>query len=523
MPLAEDEAVEQRLVAIAEELRCLVCQNESLAGSHAPLAEDLRREIRTLIRQGRTDAEVMNYLVSRYGDFVLYRPPLKPTTWLLWGGPLILLLIWARVAGVQPAAPPEDRGRTVRRRAGEGGPSAGASVSLFLIGVVVLLGGTLLMLLRPWRARRDEHEVTAREINAGIYRDQLAELDRDRAAGTLSPADHARACDELKRRLLEDTSGAEPSPAAPPARTPRTSLLLAVVIPLAAMGVYGWLGMPAAVLPPAEQQAARIANPHEGANDQTTAQIESMVARLAARLEKNPDDAKGWAMLANSYRVLGRHAEAAKAYERMDKEVLNKDPGQLASYADTLATLAGGNIDGRPLLLVMAALKLDPGPRDVLVPGRHGRLPQWQLRRSGAALAAPAEAVAAGLTRSAVPHEDARRHRRTDVTCRAKVARAALRQPSETKPIFGEEIFSLPDVRPAARRSALLLRRPPDRFVDLADRALDLRLVELVGRVVAQHAGLDGGREHLVAERLGGDAAHAVAVLGRFPLDGRSR
>jgi cytochrome c-type biogenesis protein CcmH len=93
VPMAEDQAVEQRLVAIAEELRCLVCQNESLAGSHAPLAEDLRREIRTLIRQGRTDAEVMNYLVSRYGDFVLYRPPLKPTTWLLWGGPLILLLI----------------------------------------------------------------------------------------------------------------------------------------------------------------------------------------------------------------------------------------------------------------------------------------------------------------------------------------------------------------------------------------------------------------------------------------------
>ena len=93
VPMAEDQAVEQRLVAIAEELRCLVCQNESLAGSHAPLAEDLRREIRTLIRQGKTDAEVMDYLVSRYGDFVRYRPPLKPTTWLLWGGPLILLVI----------------------------------------------------------------------------------------------------------------------------------------------------------------------------------------------------------------------------------------------------------------------------------------------------------------------------------------------------------------------------------------------------------------------------------------------
>ena len=91
-PLADDEAVEQRLIGIAEELRCLVCQNESLAGSPADLAKDLRREIRTLIREGKTDQEIMDYLVSRYGDFVRYRPPLKPTTVLLWGGPFVLLL-----------------------------------------------------------------------------------------------------------------------------------------------------------------------------------------------------------------------------------------------------------------------------------------------------------------------------------------------------------------------------------------------------------------------------------------------
>ena len=90
VPLAQDEAVEQRLIAIAGELRCLVCQNESLAGSRADLAEDLRREIRELIKQGKTDAEIMEFLVSRYGDFVRYRPPLKPTTWLLWGGPFAL-------------------------------------------------------------------------------------------------------------------------------------------------------------------------------------------------------------------------------------------------------------------------------------------------------------------------------------------------------------------------------------------------------------------------------------------------
>ena len=77
----------------ADEVRCLVCQNESLAGSRAELAEDLRREIRNLIRQGKTDAEVMDFLVSRYGDFVRYRPPVKPTTWLLWSGPFLLLAL----------------------------------------------------------------------------------------------------------------------------------------------------------------------------------------------------------------------------------------------------------------------------------------------------------------------------------------------------------------------------------------------------------------------------------------------
>jgi len=90
-PLAADEAVEQRLNVIAEELRCLVCQNESLAGSRADLAQDLRREVRKQIKEGKTDAEVMDFMVSRYGDFVRYRPPVKSTTWLLWGGPFLLL------------------------------------------------------------------------------------------------------------------------------------------------------------------------------------------------------------------------------------------------------------------------------------------------------------------------------------------------------------------------------------------------------------------------------------------------
>jgi cytochrome c-type biogenesis protein CcmH len=85
-------AVQARWDHIAAELRCLVCQNESLASSNAELAVDLRRELRGLIEQGRSDADIRSFLVSRYGDFVLYKPEVKPVTWLLWFGPFVLLL-----------------------------------------------------------------------------------------------------------------------------------------------------------------------------------------------------------------------------------------------------------------------------------------------------------------------------------------------------------------------------------------------------------------------------------------------
>lgn len=91
-PNAQDPVVEARMVHISEELRCMVCQNESLASSHAELAADLREEVRSLIRQNKTDDEIKAFLISRYGDFVLYRPAVKPMTWALWFGPFVLLL-----------------------------------------------------------------------------------------------------------------------------------------------------------------------------------------------------------------------------------------------------------------------------------------------------------------------------------------------------------------------------------------------------------------------------------------------
>jgi cytochrome c-type biogenesis protein CcmH len=92
-PLAEDPVAEKRLQAISAELRCLVCQNETIASSNADLAKDLRREIRAKIQAGQSDAQIIDFMVAHYGDFVLYRPPFKRVTFLLWLGPFLFLTL----------------------------------------------------------------------------------------------------------------------------------------------------------------------------------------------------------------------------------------------------------------------------------------------------------------------------------------------------------------------------------------------------------------------------------------------
>lgn len=84
--------LEKHVMAISEELRCLVCQNQTIADSHAELAVDLRNQVREKLEQGMSDKDIIAYMVERYGDFVLYRPPVKTTTWLLWFGPFLLLI-----------------------------------------------------------------------------------------------------------------------------------------------------------------------------------------------------------------------------------------------------------------------------------------------------------------------------------------------------------------------------------------------------------------------------------------------
>jgi len=113
-PRFSSPAEAERFHALTEELRCVKCQNQSLADSHAQIAQDLRYEVLELMRQGKSDAEVKQYLVARYGEFVLYRPRMEPTTWLLWFGPVALLLVGGFVVA-----------RIVRRRAG---PQAATAV-----------------------------------------------------------------------------------------------------------------------------------------------------------------------------------------------------------------------------------------------------------------------------------------------------------------------------------------------------------------------------------------------------------
>ena len=129
VPTDKDPVTSARAVALAEKLRCLVCQNQTIEESNAELAQDLRRQIREQIAAGKSDKEIVDYMVARYGDFVLYQPPVKSTTLLLWGGPALLVaigfLVLARTVRLRraqaeaPALTADERERVARLLRGE--------------------------------------------------------------------------------------------------------------------------------------------------------------------------------------------------------------------------------------------------------------------------------------------------------------------------------------------------------------------------------------------------------------------
>ena len=131
VPTEKDAVAASRAVKLSEKLRCLVCQNQTIADSNAELANDLRAQIREQIAAGRTDDEILDYMVARYGDFVLYQPPLKPTTILLWAGPALLVVFGfvvlartlrtRRAQGEAPSLTAEEHERAAALLAGNNG------------------------------------------------------------------------------------------------------------------------------------------------------------------------------------------------------------------------------------------------------------------------------------------------------------------------------------------------------------------------------------------------------------------
>ena len=225
-------------------------------------------------------------------------------------------------------------------------------IALATLLVVVAAIPLVLPLLRQRGTATDAADRQA--ANIAILRDQMAELEHDRSEGSLSDADFEQAKKELQKRLLEEarpegTTTRETSPSR------KTALIILILLPLMGLGGYGLLGSPQALDPANRQPAPKV----------TADQIEGMVAKLAARLKENPDDPKGWLMLARSYKMLGRYPESAEAFDKA-MPLVEKDGTLLGEYAEILAITSDG-FTGKPTELINKALKLTPEDPQILL------------------------------------------------------------------------------------------------------------------------------------------------------------
>lgn len=222
--------------------------------------------------------------------------------------------------------------------------------TFFLLAALLVVG--ILALLLPPLLRRGVHQAAASssELSLRVLRDQLTELEQDKAIGDLDDSALARERQELERRALEDGAGKPvAASAAADRRRPWLAALVALAVPLTAAGLYWQLGSPAAL----------SGNPTRDGHALGPQQIEAMVQRLAERLQENPQNGDGWLMLGRSYTMLRRYGEAAAAYGRA-ASLLPPNADMLADYADTLAMAQGRRLAGEPEKLVARALQVDP-------------------------------------------------------------------------------------------------------------------------------------------------------------------
>ncbi|QWD59655.1 c-type cytochrome biogenesis protein CcmI [Polynucleobacter sp. MWH-UH35A] len=219
------------------------------------------------------------------------------------------------------------------------------SVTSFFIPALLLLILVLVLLLRPFIFPSKSKATSRRQMNAVIYREELDKLEAEHAAGMVSSADYEIAHAEMRQRLFQDTI--EEDDREIEGSSKKTVIGLCIFIVLLSSVLYFSLG-----------DVVRVAQ-RNSEKPVTQEGVEKMVAEFATKMEKDPGNLKGWAMLARSYRILGRNEDAAKAYARAGS-FIDSDPQLLADYADVLATNANGNFAGKPLQLINQALKLDP-------------------------------------------------------------------------------------------------------------------------------------------------------------------
>jgi cytochrome c-type biogenesis protein CcmH len=233
---------------------------------------------------------------------------------------------------------------------GMNGPLVG-----FLLAAGALLLAVLFILLRPLlRGGAATPAIDRREVNLSVLRDELSELEKSRAEGLLDEHGFAQARDELQRRLLEETVPETPAVASAFfVSGKRMAIACVLAIPFAAAGGYALLGNPSA-LDPARAQARA-----------TSQEIDTMLRRLVERLAADPDDMRSRILLARSYRMLGRFAEAAEAFGHAEA-ALDGDAALLAEYAESLALAHGGSFAGKPDALIARALAASPDEPQVL-------------------------------------------------------------------------------------------------------------------------------------------------------------
>jgi cytochrome c-type biogenesis protein CcmH len=235
----------------------------------------------------------------------------------------------------------------------------------FWVIAALLLAGAMMFVLPPLLRRTTAVQEGPSPL--AVYREQRAQSEDELAHGIVTPSQHARVLAELQVRVIDEV-GDTPAPAAAPAigkASMASVLAVALLLPAGALALYGLLGQPAALSPPQAKAPAGSDAPHAMSRED----MEAMVETLAEKLKKNPNDADGWHMLARSYVSFGRLPEAAQAYDHASKLAPN-DPQILADYADTLAMVNGRNLEGPPMQLVNAALKIAPAhPKSLALAG----------------------------------------------------------------------------------------------------------------------------------------------------------